>query len=84
MRSALVAAAIGASLLALPGAAVAAVPTTSDTTATGRLLVTLKQPPSGATAHASALHAGMRAGGGVWHDGAPEPGTPTASRWRTG
>jgi serine protease len=51
MRSALVVAAIGASLLALPGVADAR-PGTSDTT--GRLLVTLKPTTS---AHAAAVHA---------------------------
>jgi serine protease len=51
MRSALVAAAIGASLLALPGVADAR-PGSSDTT--GRLLVTLKPTTA---AHAAAVHA---------------------------
>jgi len=55
MRSALVAAAIGASLLALPGAADAA----SASTTTGRLLVTLKPD---ASAHAAAL---VRGAGGL-------------------
>jgi serine protease len=52
MRSALVAAAIGASLLALPG--VAAARAAGETT--GRLLVTLK-PDSGGRGHASAVRA---------------------------
>ncbi len=53
MRSALVAAAIGASLLALPGLAHARTTAKGDVT-TGRLLVTLKRTT---TAHASAVHA---------------------------
>jgi serine protease len=70
MRSALVAAAIGAALLALPGIAVAAptsdsasAATSNATTTTGRLLVTLKESAHG-RAHASAASAvAVRAGG---------------------
>ncbi len=79
MRSALIAAAIGASLLALPALAGARAAISGD--ATGRLLVTLK--PS-ATARAAAVHAvTARAGAG-----APDVTVPTlrlaAVRPRTG
>jgi serine protease len=61
MRSALIAAAIGAALLALPGVADARAGT-SDTT--GRLLVTLKPDTSG-RARASAVHAVIASAGGA-------------------
>jgi serine protease len=89
MRSALIAAAIGAALLALPGVADARAGT-SDTT--GRLLVTLKPDTSG-RASASAVHAVIASAGGAQAAAvdvpqlrlaavAPRPGTSLAALTR--